>query len=68
MKAVPADPFDGKPFRYDASKGIVYSVGKDCEDSGGSSTLVSGNESDPPERKRWNSEDVVFALERVTGH
>ena len=62
MKAIPKDPYDGKPFRYDSSKGIVYSVGKDLKDSGGSSTMTSGSESDPPARKRWNAEDIVFAL------
>ncbi len=33
---VPVDPFDCKPFRYSKSEGIVYSVGEDLIDSGGS--------------------------------
>ncbi len=33
---VPKDPFDGNPIRYSASKKIIYSVGIDLIDSGGS--------------------------------
>ena len=33
---IPEDPFDGKPLRYDASKKIIYSVGEDLQDNGGS--------------------------------
>ncbi len=33
---VPVDPFDCKPFRYSKSEEIVYSVGEDLIDSGGS--------------------------------
>ncbi len=36
LKEVPLDPFDGKPLRYSAKKRIVYSVGGDLKDSGGS--------------------------------
>lgn len=35
LDAVPIDDFDGKPLRYNASKKIIYSVGKDVEDNGG---------------------------------
>ncbi len=36
LDAVPVDPYDGEPLRYSAEKGIVYSVGEDFKDSGGS--------------------------------
>lgn len=36
LSKVPEDPFDGKPIRYSATKKIIYSVGKDAIDSGGS--------------------------------
>lgn len=36
LPAVPQDPFDGKPLRYDAPKKILYSVGEDLIDGGGS--------------------------------
>lgn len=29
LPAVPVDPFDGAPFRYDRGRGLVYSVGED---------------------------------------
>jgi len=32
---VPADDFDGKPFRYSPEKQLIYSVGSDLKDSGG---------------------------------
>ncbi len=35
IKAVPADPFDGKPLRYDKKKKIIYSVGENQKDDGG---------------------------------
>lgn len=64
IDAVPTDPYDGQQFRYNPQKRIVYSVGKDGKDSGGSTVLLSGDESDSIERKRWNSEDVVFTMEK----
>lgn len=35
LKSVPIDPMDGKPIRYDAKKGIIWSVGFDFEDNAG---------------------------------
>lgn len=37
IPAVPEDPYDGKPLRYDPARRIVYSIGEDGVDSGGSS-------------------------------
>jgi len=36
ISSVPSDPFDGKPIRYSSTKKILYSVGEDNIDSGGS--------------------------------
>jgi len=36
LDVVPRDPYDGQPLRYSAEKKIVYSVGGDGTDSGGS--------------------------------
>lgn len=36
LASIPVDPFDGKPLKYSAAKKIVYSVGQDMKDSGGS--------------------------------
>lgn len=62
MAEVPADPFDGKPFRYLREKGIVYSVGIDLKDSGGSTLIPDGGSEDSPYRARWKAEDAVFEL------
>jgi hypothetical protein len=67
LPAVPADPFDGKPFRYSPSAGIVYSVGKDLRDSGGSARIPAGREQDTPSKRRWESEDAVFKIRAGPG-
>lgn len=36
LSSVPRDPFDGKLLKYSATKKILYSVGEDLQDSGGS--------------------------------
>lgn len=36
LSEIPRDPFDGELIRYCLEKGIIYSVGKDLKDSGGS--------------------------------
>ncbi len=36
LDAIPKDPFDGQPMRYSKQRRIVYSVGGDFTDSGGS--------------------------------
>lgn len=38
IESVPMDPFDGQPIRYDAERGIVYSVNENGEDNGGDSS------------------------------
>jgi len=36
LPAVPVDPFDGQPLRYDPGKGLIYAVGTELTDHGGS--------------------------------
>ncbi|MGZ0656507.1 hypothetical protein ACWPKS_12960 [Coraliomargarita sp. W4R72] len=36
LEEIPRDPFDGKPIRYSKDSRIIYSVGNDFVDSGGS--------------------------------
>jgi len=36
LASVPLDPFDGKPLRYDADRKILWSIGRDAVDDGGS--------------------------------
>ena len=40
LSSLPIDPFDGKPLRYSRELRIIYCVGKDLKDSGGSPTMV----------------------------
>jgi hypothetical protein len=62
LAAVPADPYDGQPFRYAATKGIVYSVGKDLKDSGGSTHVPAAYGKWYAEQRCWYAEDYVFEL------
>jgi hypothetical protein len=39
LPEVPKDPFDGKPIRYSKEKKIIYSVGPDLIDTGGSKVI-----------------------------
>jgi len=36
VKSLPEDPYDGKPMKYNPGKNILYSVGVDGADQGGS--------------------------------
>lgn len=59
LPAVPADPFDGKPLRYKIlSKGyVIYSVGDDLEDNGGTEKNSKGVSYVP-------GTDITFTVER----
>ena len=59
---VPRDPYDGAPFRYSAEKGLVWAVGTNLTDEGGS-TRVPGSELEyMATRDRRRAEDFVFEL------
>jgi hypothetical protein len=60
IPAVPLDPYDGKPMRYDESRGIIYSVGKDLVDSGGSRKSRSEEIDTYKETRPWKTKDIVF--------
>lgn len=55
LKAVPADPFDGKPLRYkaDADGLTAYAVGEDGKDDGGLTQAREGKTPDVGFRVRW---------------
>lgn len=64
IEAVPPDDFDGRPFRYSASKKVIYSVGKNLTDDGGDDPaydkideLAYGEAEAPVEAK-----DLVFPI------
>jgi len=63
LQTVPLDPFDGLPFRYSRSKEIIYSVGKDLLDSGGSTEIPPGEIYGRDYPKTWIAEDAVFQIE-----
>jgi hypothetical protein len=59
LEAVPSDPFDGQPLRYQKlpTKGYkVYSIGKDRKDDQGASKAADGKSSSPP--------DITFTVQR----
>lgn len=47
LSKIPIDAFDGKPLRYSQEKKIIYSVGKNFIDEGGSSGSDINNMPDP---------------------
>jgi hypothetical protein len=63
ISTIPLDPYDNKPLRYSRDKSIIYSVGKDLKDSGGS-TQLPPDKSTCSKRKRWETEDIVFDIEK----
>ena len=67
INALPLDPFDGEALRYLPEMKLVYSVGRDCIDQGGSSEvhedpLFSGSAS-----FRMNELDLVYSLDVIHG-
>jgi hypothetical protein len=63
IDSIPADPFDGKPIRYSVEKKIIYSVGKDLMDSGGSEKTEERWQSSDPILLRRYAEDIVYRIE-----
>jgi hypothetical protein len=59
IEAVPVDPYDGEPFRYDPDKKIIYAAGLNLIDEGGSTNLI--DKSRCHLRFKYE-EDVVFPL------
>lgn len=53
LDAVPLDPFDGQPLRYDAQRGLLWSVHANQTDNGGS---TAGS------HRRNEQEDFVFGI------
>ena len=47
IEKVPLDDFDGQPMRYSREKKIIYSVGEDLKDSGGSEEPEGRDEKEP---------------------
>ena len=62
LSEVPQDPYDGAPFRYSAEKGLVWAVGKNLTDEGGSTRVLGVEEASTASRNRPKAEDFVFEL------
>jgi len=62
LDRVPCDPFDGKPFRYSPEQAIVYSVGEDLKDSGGSRKPLGAAARLRPSKSDANTEDWVYHI------
>lgn len=57
LPTVPEDPFDSQPYRYNGK--VIYSVGPDVIDQGGSSEYVGS----PSFYERIKGEDIVFKIQ-----
>ena len=60
LNAVPVDPFDGKPLRYDRQRGFIYSVGYDQKDDGGAPKY--------PDNPAWTTQkgsDLIMPIRPV---
>ncbi len=49
LDAIPADPYDGKPVRYDATRGLVWVLGKGLIDGGCAEAPENGCRSKDPD-------------------
>ena len=65
LPEVPIDPYDGKPFRYVRSNALVYAVGQDLVDSGGSRKPRHPDRKPPRNPNPWASEDFVIPITPV---
>ncbi len=64
LRKIPKDAFDGRPLRYSRAKKLIYSVGLDLKDSGGSAPAKS---SQPKTFRRSGLEYKRFWLQRDPG-
>ena len=62
LGGVPRDPYDGEPFRYSAEKEIVWAVGTNLTDEGGSTRVEESDRDCDERRDRHKAEDFVFGL------
>jgi len=63
LDAIPRDPWDGEPLRYDPDKAIIYAVGIDLLDSGGSTEITDPAYKSATQPVRDHAQDIVFELD-----
>jgi len=47
LTEIPKDPYNGESMRYSSGKKLIYSVGKDLQDSGGTKSKEWSKAADP---------------------
>ena len=65
LSEVPRDPYDGAPFRYSAEKGLVWAVGTNLTDEGGSILVPGAEQTTTARRDRRRAEDFVFEIQPI---
>jgi len=58
IEAVPIDPYDGQPFRYDAAQGLLYAVGLNLIDFGGMASTAD----DTQPVHMHTDKDIVYKI------
>jgi len=69
LDAVPLDPFDGKPMRFSPVKKVIYTVGEDLTDSGGTTEaawLAEKRLECEAKDGEWTGEDERFAKDKMS--
>ena len=62
LAAIPGDAYDGQPFRCVPSRNVIYSIGPDLKDSGGSKASPAYVDGAGWIKNRCNTEDLVWEL------
>jgi len=68
LDTIPTDPFDGKPMQYNPEKKLIYTVGEDLTDSGGTTEVEWLDEKRreyEAKGRKWSEEDERFAKEEM---
>ncbi len=66
LPAVPIDPFDNQPLLYDATHGLIYSVGTSLKDNGGSKFLHQSKADPDYQYPLFDEEQPTLQLEFQT--
>jgi hypothetical protein len=62
IESIPRDPWDGEQMRYSKEKAIIYAVGSDLVDSGGSTEATEAKHATRAVTMRKYAEDMVYAI------
>ncbi|WP_309386804.1 hypothetical protein [Cerasicoccus frondis] len=59
IEAAPRDPYDWQPLRYNAERAILYSIGMDNEDMGGSESISRLDYTEPDFELEFNDDYIA---------